>query len=888
MKDTYPQTIYLKDYTVPDFLISKTHLTVDLSDTLTTVTSILHLTRNPDANNNNPLVLQGQELTLVSLAVDGHLLTEDKYTLSTETLTLEVPDNCQLECVTELRPQDNTSLEGLYQSSGMYCTQCEAEGFRKITYYLDRPDVMSVFTTKIIADKCQYPVLLSNGNLINQGELEGNRHWVKWHDPFKKPAYLFALVAGDLQYIEDEFTTCTGRKITLRIFVEDKDLNKCDYAMDVLKRSMAWDEAVYGREYDLDIFMIVAVDDFNMGAMENKGLNIFNTSCVLANPEITTDVAFQRVEGVVAHEYFHNWSGNRVTCRDWFQLSLKEGFTVFRDQAFSADMGSSTVKRVEDVSLLRTLQFAEDAGPMAHPVQPPSFIEISNFYTLTVYEKGSEIVRMLHTLLGEAQFRQGSDLYFSRHDGQAVTIDEFLNAMATVSGRDLRQFKYWYTQAGTPTLIVSDHYDKDKQSYTLTITQQLPDTPESKGVDKQALHMPIALGLVGAAGCLALHPEGYCLAEQSDNTHWVFELTEREQAITFKQVMEKPVISLLRGFSSPVKLVVNRSRDDYLRLIQFDSDGFSRWDACQQLAVSILHEMIENYQQQPMVIDQCFVECFKVLMSDSTLDNAMIALMLELPTEAYLSEIADTIDVEAIHNARKTLRQHIAEHLYDDFFALYYKLNQAEAYQPSSASIAQRSLKNVALSYLMLLDDDVAHQACIQQYQTANNMTDKLAALRALCHSDFASLDAEKETALVSFYERWVAEPLVINQWLSVQASTPDLKALQRVKALVDHESFTFTNPNKIRALIGTFCSNSISFHQSSGEGYQFLKEQVIRLNAINPQIASRLLTPLTPWRKHLPQQRKKMQQVLDDILNVEGLSKDVYEVLTRTLNNDH
>ncbi len=893
MRDAQPQVIYLRDYTVPDFLIEKTELNFELNELSTIVTSTLTLRRNPVAGNKNNLILHGQDLTLISVSIDGNKLSDVDYSIDSESLTIAIPDECQLTCVTEILPQENTSLEGLYKSSGMYCTQCEAEGFRKITYYLDRPDVMSTFTTTINANKEHYPVLLSNGNLVAQGEAENGRHWAKWEDPFKKPAYLFALVAGSLEFIEDKFMTMSGREVTLRIFVEKKDLDKCDYAMTSLKHSMRWDEEVYGREYDLDIFMIVAVDDFNMGAMENKGLNIFNTSCVLANAKTTTDAGFQRVEGVVAHEYFHNWSGNRVTCRDWFQLSLKEGFTVFRDQAFSADMGSPIVKRIEDVGMLRTLQFAEDAGPMAHPVQPPSFIEISNFYTLTVYEKGSEIVRMLHTLLGAETFRAGSDCYFDRHDGQAVTIDDFLSAMESASKRNLNQFKHWYTQAGTPTLVVDDHYDESAQTYRLTIKQVLPDTPESKGCDKQALHMPIAMGLVGEAGCLALHPEingeSISLSEQADNTHCVLELTEMEQTFIFKQVIEKPVPSLLRNFSAPVKLVFDYSRDDYLRLMQNDDDGFSQWNASQQLAVSILQELIEAYQnkQQSPNVDQRFSLGLKAILSQEGLDKAMVAYMLSLPSEAYMAEIATTVDVEAIHYARQTLRKSIASHLQEELWDVYQALSSTKEYEPSAAAIAERTLKNTALDYLMLLDNSSFQQACIKQYYNANNMTDAMNALKILVHSNFDELAKDQVDALAHFYERWQHESLVVNQWLAVQASKPLHSALDNVKLLMSHPSFTLKNPNKVRSLIGAFAANAIGFHQSSGAGYDFLAKQIIKLNTINPQIASRLLTPLTRWRKYSAPQKQLMKQALENVLAVDDLSKDVYEVVSKSLSDN-
>ena len=890
LKDSQPSAIYLKDYQAPNFLIDKTDLVFELNEIETTVTSTLKLQRNRQANNQKPLVLHGENLELLSVMIDGELINAAQYQLTDETLTLIVPDECELTCVTKIKPQDNTSLEGLYKSSGMYCTQCEAEGFRKITYYLDQPDVMSVFTTTIIANKNQYPVLLSNGNLVDQGESDVDRHWVKWEDPFKKPAYLFALVAGNLSFIQDSFTTMSGRVVDLKIYVEEKDLDKCDHAMLSLKNAMAWDEKVYGREYDLDIFMIVAVDDFNMGAMENKGLNIFNTSCVLASQATTTDTAFQRVEGVVAHEYFHNWSGNRVTCRDWFQLSLKEGFTVFRDQEFSADMGSPTVKRVEDVSMLRTLQFAEDASPMAHPVRPPSFIEISNFYTLTIYEKGAEIVRMLHTLLGAENFRKGSDLYFERHDGQAVTIDDFVDAMATASTMDLTQFKEWYNQAGTPVITVKESYDEMSEEYSLTISQHVPDTPEAKSKDKPALHIPIAMGLIGDAGGLALNPKGELNVESSDNTALVLELREKEQTFTFTQMKEKPVPSLLRGFSAPVRLVMDYSRDDYLRIMQKDSDEFCRWDATQQLAVSIIQEMIAEYQARSyknpeiLSIDARLVEGLAAIIGDPTIDEAMKALMLSLPSEKYLAEISQPIDVKAIHDARAVLKQHIATELQEQFLSLYKDQQSDDEFSVSAEAIAKRSLKNTALSYLVLVDNAEYHRACLEQYRNANNMTDKSQALSLICHSAFEALAAHKESILNAFYTQWKDNALVINQWLSVQASNPNGEVLDQVKLLMKHEAFSLTNPNKVRALIGSFCGNASHFHHESGEGYQFLVEQILALNTMNPQIASRLVTPLTRWQQFLPAQQKLMRQALEDILAVDDLSKDVYEVVSKSL----
>lgn len=884
-----PQAIYLKDYTVPDYLIKKTELHVDIYDGYTLVTSNLSLYTNPAATKAvTQLRLHGTDLELVSIAIDGNTLTTDAYEFGEETLTIKnTPAQFLLTSVTKIYPEKNTSLEGLYKSRTMYCTQCEAEGFRKITYYLDRPDVMSEFTTTVVADK-KFPVLLSNGNLIDKGDLHNNRHFATWHDPFKKPAYLFALVAGDLAHIESQFTTSSKRDVTLKIYVEPKDLDKCDHAMTSLKNSMRWDEEVYGREYDLDIFMIVAVDDFNMGAMENKGLNIFNTSCVLAKPETTTDAGFQRVEGVVAHEYFHNWTGNRVTCRDWFQLSLKEGFTVYRDSEFSADMGSRTVKRVEDVSLLRTLQFAEDAGPMAHPIRPESYIEISNFYTMTIYEKGAEIVSMLANLLGKENFRKGTDLYFERHDGQAVTTEDFVAALADASGKDLTQFKRWYSQAGTPRLHVTDEYNEDTQEYSLHIKQTCPPTPESK--EKLPFHIPIALGLLGSAGDLPLvlknaEPD----FETSDNTHKVIELTQAEQTFVFERVQEKPVPSLLRGFSAPVKLHYDYSREDLILLMSSDSDGFNRWDASQQLALQIVNDVIAVYQNgkdvNSLAIDARLINAYRNVLQDESLDPAMVAYMLSLPSEAYISELAYVVDVEAIHYSRAAVRKTIARELRAEFERIYNAYDHEKTYTATADDIAVRSLKNVALGYLMLLNDEKIIRACEQQYSMANNMTDVMAALTQLVNAESDLAKSLSESALTNFYEKWQEESLVVNQWLTVQATCSLPDTLARIKALEVHNAYDSKNPNKIRALISSFCNNNaINFHDAKGEGYKYLADKIIVLNTQNPQIASRLLTPLTKWKKYTPLRQALIKAQLERIIAEPDLSKDVFEVVSKSL----
>lgn len=888
-KEQAPKTIYLKDYRVPDYLIKTTDLRFEIYDGETLVSAMLDFYRNPAADGPaTQLTLHGADLELVSIALDGEMLEEGDYQFGEESLTIfNTPDEFKLLTITKIKPESNTSLEGLYRSRTMYCTQCEAEGFRKITYYLDRPDVMSEFTTTVVADK-KYPVLLSNGNLIDQGELDDNRHFATWHDPFKKPAYLFALVAGDLAHIEDNFTTASGREVTLKIFVEPKDLDKCEHAMTSLKHSMRWDEEVYGREYDLNIFMIVAVDDFNMGAMENKGLNIFNTSCVLAKPETTTDAGFQRVEGVVAHEYFHNWSGNRVTCRDWFQLSLKEGFTVYRDAEFSADMGSRTVKRIEDVTLLRTAQFAEDAGPMAHPIRPESYIEISNFYTMTVYEKGAEVIRMLATLLGAENFRKGTDLYFDRHDGQAVTTEDFVKALEDASGRDLTQFKRWYSQAGTPRLQITDSYDEESEEYSLTIRQSCPPTPECE--NKLPFHIPIAVGLIGSAGDLPLviknaEPD----FETGDNTYKVLELTEAEQTFVFERVQEKPVPSLLRGFSAPVKWHYDYSRADLVLLMSRDSDGFNRWEASQQLGLQAIQQAMGAYQQGRSLtgwaIDEELVEAYRSLVNNESLDKAMVAYMLSVPSEAYLSELADVIDVEAIHYGRLAVRKALANALRTELASIYRAYDHQQAYAATADAIAARSLKNVALAYLMLLDDESVINDCEQQYRTANNMTDVTAALTQLVNSSSSHAQQLAASALEDFYQRWQHESLVVNQWLTVQATCILPGTLEKVKALQHHAAYDGKNPNKIRALVASFCANnSINFHGQNGAGYQFLADQIIQLNTQNPQIASRLLTPLTKWKKYGPQRQAMMKAQLERIMAEPDLSKDVFEVVSKSL----
>jgi aminopeptidase N len=870
MSQAKPQPIYLKDYQVPAYLIDHTELRFELDEEETLVRATLSVRRNPQCTRvRPPLELNGHpSVELCRLSIDGEILSERDFTRSDECLAVsQVPEQFELECLTRIHPETNTALEGLYKSDGMFCTQCEAEGFRRITFYPDRPDVMSVFRTTIVADRSRYPVLLSNGNPVECTEEDDGRHCVTWEDPFPKPAYLFALVAGDLAVLEDSYTTLSGRPVQLKIYAEKKDLDKLEHAMASLKRAMRWDEETYGREYDLDIYMIVAVDFFNMGAMENKGLNIFNTSCVLASPRTTTDAAFQRVESVVAHEYFHNWSGNRVTCRDWFQLSLKEGFTVFRDAEFSADVNSRTVKRIEDVSMLRTAQFAEDAGPMAHPVRPESFIEISNFYTLTVYEKGAEVVRMLHTLLGAEQFRKGCDLYFERHDGQAVTTDDFVQAMADVSGRDLTQFKRWYSQAGTPRLQVSDSWNEGSGTYRLTLRQSCPPTPGQP--EKQPFHLPVRYGLIGPNG------EEYACG--------VLELTDAEQTFTFDDLPQRPVPSLLRGFSAPVKLDYPYTDEQLRVLLQHDSDGFNRWDAGQRMAVRLMQSMIADYQAgRALEVPQHLIDSWRTILADRSLDPAMVAQLLRLPGEAYLAELSDVIDVQAIHAVREFLRKALAIALQDEWQATYRRCCSDEPYSPDAESIARRSLKNLSLGYLIATGEDAWLTLAEQQFEAADNMTDQQTALALTVHSEFRDAG---ERLLDSFHNQWQHEALVMNQWFSIQASDPWPGALERVKRLQEHPLFDARNPNKLRALVGAFCGqNPTAFHAEDGSGYRFLADWVLTLNSQNPQIAARLLTPLTRWKRYPEKAQALMKAQLERIQQAPELSADVYEVVSKSL----
>ncbi len=874
MKDAQPKAIYLKDYTAPNYLISTTDLSFQLYDGYTAVTAVINFYKNPKSSEDNRLVLHGEALNLQSISIDNSLLLPTDYRIDNKSLTLaNVPDRFELKTIVHIDPAKNKALEGLYRSRTMYCTQCEAEGFRKITYYLDRPDVLAKFSTRIEADKDAFPILLSNGNKTDSGETEAGRHFALWHDPFPKPCYLFALVAGNLACVSDTFTTMSGRIVDIELYVETKDLDKCEHAIASLQRAMKWDEDVYGREYDLSVYMIVAVDDFNMGAMENKGLNIFNTSCVLAHPSTTTDTSFQRIEAIVAHEYFHNWSGNRVTCRDWFQLSLKEGLTVFRDAEFSADMGSRTVKRVEDVNFLKTAQFAEDSGPMAHPIQPASFIEISNFYTVTIYEKGAEVVRMIHELLGAKEYRKATDLYFERHDGQAATCDDFVQAMADSSGRDFSQFKHWYSQAGTPQVSVKGSYDPAQKTFSLTMQQHCPNTPGQN--DKKAFFIPVKIALIDTDGPVPLFNQTKDLGLET-----VLELTETEQTFVFENIDSDVVPSLLRGFSAPVKLEYNYTTENLLHLINHDNDGFNKWDAVQRIATKELLDIVNNNRS---ALSHEFINGLKGLLK-TDLDPAMVGLVLRLPSQNYLTEISANVNPQAIHAARELARLNIATALKDILWERYQSLHIKQSYKANNEQIAKRSLRNTCLAYLSLLNDDIINQAILDQYYNANNMTDQFAAFSAIVHSPSTLLSAKASTVLEDFYKQWKHEALVVNQWFQVQATHAHKNALTAIKDLMQHPDFDINNPNKVRSVVSAFTGINSSFHSKNGASYAWLADIVIQLNASNPQIASRLVTPLTRWKKYTKPFSNLMKIELQRIAKEPDLSKDVYEVVNKSL----
>ena len=872
MTQQTPPTFYRQDYSAPNYLTDQIELTFQLNQDETLVTARSLFRRNAEQTvGRKSLFLDGQELELVVISLDSRALATADYSVTDAGLMVHnVPDTFTLEITTRIHPDRNTALEGLYRSSGNYCTQCEAQGFRKITFYQDRPDVMARFTTRIEADASTCPVLLSNGNLLEKGSLGAGRHYAVWQDPFPKPCYLFALVAGDLVCLEERFVTRSGRTVLLQIFVEPRNQRKCAHAMHSLHKAMRWDEEVYGLEYDLDRYMIVAVDDFNMGAMENKGLNIFNSKYVLASPETATDQDYLGVEGVIAHEYFHNWTGNRVTCRDWFQLSLKEGLTVFRDQELSADMNSRPVQRISDVRLLRTFQFKEDSGPMAHPIRPDSYVEINNFYTVTVYNKGAEVIRMMHTLLGIEGFRRGMDLYFARHDGQAVTCDDFVAAMADASGLDLDQFKRWYSQAGTPVLRVSESWEEENGVYTVTVQQSCSPTPGQEV--KQAFHIPLHIGLLDGRG------------KDMVVSDTLLQLREAEQSFAFPALTERPTLSFLRGFSAPVRVAPFQGREELAFLMAHDSNLFNRWDAANRLSESIILECVQTLQQGGTpVLDPLFVDALRLNLQQKGGDKALLAQALTLPAETTLALQMEVIDPDNLFLARRFVRAELARQLHQELRQVYEENREIGGYALTPEAMGRRSLKNISLSYLLAMEPLSADNLdlAMKQYGQKANMTDVMAALTALVNCAVE----QRQEVLGDFYQQWQNEPLVVDKWLSLQATSSLEDTLETVKYLLNHAAFSLHNPNKVRALIGAFATgNQVRFHNASGAGYAFLSNQIITLDRTNPQIAARLMTPFTSWKRYDTNRQQLMREQMETIAGQKGLSAGVYELVQKSL----
>ena len=888
MKTEEPRPVLLKDYAPAPYRIDEVALEVDLDPAATRVHSKMIVRPNGGQYGpGTPLTLDGQGLTLHEVRLNGETLSPNQYQVDAAHLILpDVPDEAfTLEMVTDCAPEKNTALSGLYLSGGIFCTQCEAEGFRRFTYYLDRPDMMAVFTTRIIGDRVREPILLSNGNLVRSGTLDNGRHFAEWHDPFPKPCYLFALVAGRLVSVEDKFITQSGRAVALKIFVEPGNEDRCSYAMDALKRAMRWDEEVFGREYDLDIFMIVAVSAFNMGAMENKGLNIFNDKYILARPDTATDADYAAIEAIVAHEYFHNWTGNRVTCRDWFQLCLKEGLTVFRDQEFTGDMRNRAVKRISDVRMLRSHQFPEDAGPLAHPVRPDSYIEINNFYTATVYEKGAELVRMLHTLLGPKGFRAGMDLYFDRHDGEAATVENFLDALADATGADLGQFRRWYAQAGTPEVLASGRWDSARKTYTLKLSQVCAPTPGQP--HKEPFYIPIKVGLVARSGDdMPLCIEGQDEGRTEDETaaqNGIVHLTSREQTFRFTGLASKPIPSLLRGFTAPVKLTVNLSERELIFLMAHDKDLFNRWEAGQKYATSLLIGMVTALHQGGKVRQgAALAGAMGKLLADTSLEADFVAQMMVLPSEQALAQtLARDVDVDMIHEARQRLRRSLGQQLRAPLREAYERNKPDGPYRPDAHSAGRRALRNLCLGYLAVADEAAGAVLATHHFEQAGNMTDCIAALGVL-----ADMDCPERTATFDvFYRRWKDDHLVIDKWFAIQAMSSQPNTLAHVKDLTAHPAFSLNNPNKVRALISSFAAaNQVRFHGADGTGYSFVADKVLALDRINPQIAARLLGAFKTWRQFDRPRRELMVQQLNRIAGTEGLSRDVYEIATKTL----
>jgi aminopeptidase N len=875
-----PQVIYLKDYAPPAWWIERVDLHVAIQEGYALVRSRLACRRNVNGTGGD-LVLNGEELALEAIGIDDQALPLARYSLGEEMLTVHgpLPEQFVLETIVRIEPDKNTQLSGLYQSKDGYFTQCEAEGFRRITFYPDRPDVMARFACTIEADRARFPQLLSNGNLVDTGDAGNGRHWATWVDPFAKPCYLFALVAAKLDVLEDTFVTQSGRTVRCAVYVEPGKLDQCAHAMAALKKSMRWDEERFGLEMDLDIYMIVAVGDFNMGAMENKGLNIFNTKYVLARPDTATDSDYQNIDRVVAHEYFHNWTGNRVTCRDWFQLSLKEGLTVYRDQEFGEDMHSRAVTRIQEVRTLRVAQFPEDAGPMAHPIRPASYAEINNFYTATVYEKGAQIIRMIETLIGRANFRKGMDLYFARHDGQAVTCEDFVAAMQTASGTDLTQFRRWYSRAGTPRLRAEGGYDVAAQRYTLTLTQSLAPTAYEQrlkeagiAVEDGPLHMPVAV-------CLVL-PDG----SDAFPTR-ILSLTEPTQTFVFDNIPAVPVASVLRGFSAPVHLDFDQTDAELAHLMAHDSDPFNRWEAGQRLATRVLLAGIKVGAGGTAWIPDSLVTAFARVLDDGLADPALAAEALALPAEAVLAEevVAQghVIDPETIFAARLALRTHLATQLSARFGSLWQALAPNEPYSPEGAQVGRRALCNACLAYLAEADLSVSVPRLMAQFGSGNNMTDVIAALGTLANLDVP----ERGIALTAFYEMWRDEALVVDKWLQVQATSRLPGTGARVRELMQHPAFDLKNPNKVYSLVRAFCgANPRHFHAADGSGYDLAADVIIELQAMNPQVASRIARSFDRWRQFDTVRQAKARAALERVQACENLAKDVAEVIGNAL----
>ncbi len=880
MRTDTGQVFRLEDYRPSDYLIPRTELTFRLSPERTSVIAELTLSRRPNIPAGTPLVLQGDGAVLKRIAIDGRALDPGEYEASAEQLSVFSPPNAEsfrLTIETEINPAANSALMGLYRTSSVYCTQCEAEGFRRITYFLDRPDVLSVYTVRIEALRSEAPLLLSNGNPVESGDLADGWHYAVWDDPHPKPSYLFALVAGDLGAIKEDFVTASGRTVELGIYVERGKEKLAAYAMDALKRSMVWDEQVFGLEYDLDVFNIVAVSDFNMGAMENKGLNVFNDKYVLADVETATDADFANIEAIIAHEYFHNWTGNRITCRDWFQLCLKEGLTVFRDHEFSADQRSRAVKRIAEVRTLRAHQFPEDQGPLAHPVRPRRYREINNFYTATVYEKGSEVVRMIRTILGAETFRKGMDLYFERHDGEAATIEDFLRVFEDVSGRDLSQFALWYHQAGTPNLSVTATHDAARQELLLEIEQSVPPTPSESR--KRLMHIPLAFGLVGPDG----NDMGYSAVEGATVEDGVIHLRKRRHVVRFSGIAHRPALSLNRGFSAPITLAVEQRQQDQFFLARHDSDPFARWQAYNTLLTEAL---IDAFRRElggkPQVFSRELLELAGAIASNEALEPAFRALAITLPGEADIArEIGKNIDPDAVHAGREALAQAIAETNRSAFEGLYASLDSKERFRPDAASAGRRALRNTLLDYLAILPDGARLAA--RHFAGATNMTDRAAAMTVLAHRHQGTTEARD--ALAAFEARHGADPLVMDKWLAIQAMAPGPAALDTVKALTAHPTFAMSNPNRVRALIGTFSSaNQTGFNRADGAGYAYFAEVVLAIEKRNPQLAARLATSLRSWRSLEPARQAKARDALLSIVAADNLSADLRDIVERTL----